>query len=165
MQKILEPPTRKKKLFQKHQEQRTLRQQDWLPTANNTQGLPATQHCFLLLHQVETLGHVRGHHGYFEVEASRLTWQERESEQWHHRLDEGQDYPVCRQGTRLRREQQSKRGNKQVMNDTLGLPWAMHFHMTNILDSKGAEPALKKLIHKSPRLKKIFAHSNYRARN
>ena len=50
----------------------------------------------------------------------------------------------------------------QVLVDTLGLPMAISVHEANIHDSKGAESKLKKLAHKSPRLRKILADSGYR---
>lgn len=56
-----------------------------------------------------------------------------------------------------------EKGRKdRIVVDTLGLPLAVFVHKANLYDSKGAEPALEKLAHKFPRLKKILADGGYR---
>jgi putative transposase len=51
---------------------------------------------------------------------------------------------------------------EQLLTDTLGLPLAIFVHEANIHDRKGAEPAVKKIANKFPRLKKILADGGYR---
>ena len=49
-----------------------------------------------------------------------------------------------------------------VAVDTLGFPMAVSVHEANIHDSKVAESALARLVHKFPRLRKILADGGYR---
>lgn len=64
---------KKEKIFSpRRPELHSIRQQDRLPTANEAEGLPAAQHCVLLLYELEARRCVRGHHGHAMGEASRL---------------------------------------------------------------------------------------------
>lgn len=101
---------KKKKIFaQGHHGLHTLHQQDRLPMADDSQGLPAIQPCVLLLYEVEARGGLRGHHGHAAREASHRARQGGKPKRRHHRLEECQDIAACGQGARHRWQQEDKR--------------------------------------------------------
>ena len=100
---------KKEKIFSpRHHELHPVRQQDRLSMADDAEGLPAAQHCVLLLYEVEARRCVRGHHGHVAGEASRFAQEGLEPKHRHHRLKERQDQPARRQGARHRRQQEGE---------------------------------------------------------